>query len=657
MSKKFYLTTPIYYVNSAPHLGTAYSTLVADSIRRYRTMTGYDALLVTGSDEHGQNVERAAKKVGIEPIDFAGRVADEFQTQWNKFNIDYRFIRTSSEQHRHVVQELFRRCIENGYIYKGSYTGQYCFSCELYVNDASEGDPCPDCQRATEPVTEENYFFKLSAFQDRLLEHYANHPGFIVPETRLNEIVSFVKGGLNDLSITRTSIKWGIPVPVEGNHVFYVWFDALTSYMSAVEGSHYWPADVHLIGKDILRFHAIYWPAFLMAGGYELPKQIMAHGWILKDNAKMSKSRGNVVRPEPLREGVGTDTMRYFLMREIPFGQDGSFSYDALVARANSDLANGLGNLASRTLTMIRQYRGGLIPQSQGVAEIAEEARQTIAGYRDQFEKYQFHRALEQLWALIGTVDRAIVQYQPWVLAKKQDGESQSKLDDILYTAAEVVRLAAALLAPVMPDSSAKLWRMLGMIGELNAVRLDQLDWGQLPAAQAIGEVEAVFPRIDAAKAVERMHELDEQEVARLDALMGKTTPPATEPATPVVEEWKAPEGVPPLAPTITIDDFIKIDLRVAKVLAAERVEGADKLLKLTIDVAEKEPRTLVAGIAKAYTPEQLVGRKVVIVANLQPRKLRGIESNGMIVAASLENGPAVLAGFHEDIPVGARLK
>ncbi len=654
MSKKYYLTTPIYYVNSAPHLGTAYSTLVADSIRRYRSMSGYDALLVTGSDEHGQNVERAAKKVGLPPIDYATRVADEFRAQWDKFNIDYRFIRTSSEKHRAVVQELFRRCIENGYIHKGSYTGQYCFSCELYVNEASVGDPCPDCGRVTEPVTEENYFFKLSAFQDRLLEHYEKHPDFVLPETRLNEIVSFVKGGLNDLSITRTTIKWGIPVPVEGNHVFYVWFDALTSYMSAVDGDHYWPADVHLIGKDILRFHAIYWPAFLMAGGYDLPKKIMAHGWILKDNSKMSKSRGNVVRPEPLRQVVGTDTMRYFLMREIPFGQDGSFSYDALVGRANSDLANGLGNLTSRTLTMIRQYRGGLVPASQGIAEIAEEARQTVAGYRDNFEKFQFHRALEQLWSLIGTVDRAIVQYQPWVLAKKQDAESQAKLDGILYTSAEVVRLAAALLAPVMPDASAKIWRMLGMTGELMAVRLDELDWGQLASGQPIGEVEAVFPRIDAAKAVERMHELDEQEVARLDLLMGRTTPPAAEEKK---EEWKAPEGVPPLAPVITIDDFVKVDLRVALVLAAERVEGADKLLKLTIDVAEKEPRTLVAGIAKAYEPEQLVGRKVVIVANLQPRKLRGIESNGMIVAASLEGGSPVLAAFIEDIPVGARLK
>jgi methionyl-tRNA synthetase len=657
MSKKYYLTTPIYYVNSAPHLGTAYSTLVADSIRRYRSMCGYDALLVTGSDEHGQNVERAAKKVGVEPIDFATRVADEFRSQWDKFNIDYRFIRTSSEKHRAVVQQLFQRCIDNGFIYKGSYTGQYCFSCELYVNDAAEGDPCPDCGRVTEPVTEENYFFKLSAFQDRLLEHFEKNPGFIVPETRLNEIVSFVKGGLNDLSITRTSIKWGIPVPVEGAHVFYVWFDALTSYMSAVDGDHYWPADVHLIGKDILRFHAIYWPAFLMAGGFELPKKIMAHGWILKDNAKMSKSRGNVVRPEPLRQVVGTDTMRYFLMREIPFGQDGSFSYDALVTRANSDLANGLGNLASRTLTMIKQYRGGAIPASAGISEIVEEARQTVVGYRDNFEKFQFHRALELLWSLIGTVDRAIVHYQPWVLARKQEEESQARLNDILYTAAEVVRLAAALLAPVMPDASAKLWRMLGMAGELAAVRIDQLEWGQLPTGQAIGEIEAVFPRIDAAKAVERMHELDEQEVARLDALMGRTTPPAEPVAAPAVEEWKAPEGISPLAPTITIDDFAKIDLRVARVLAAERVEGADKLLKLTIDVAEKEPRTLVAGIAKDYAPDRLIGRKVVIVANLQPRKLRGIESNGMIVAASIEGGPAVLAGFHEDIPAGARLK
>lgn len=654
MNPKYYLTTPIYYVNSAPHLGTSYSTLVADSVRRYQSMLGKDALLVTGSDEHGQNVERTAKKMGKSPLEFATTVAEEFMAQWDRFGIDYRFIRTSSPQHREAVQDLFKRCLDNGYIYPSKYTGQYCFNCELYVNDAQPGDPCPDCGRPTETVTEENYFFKLSAFQEPLLKLYEEQPDFVTPESRLNEIRSFVKGGLNDLSITRTSIKWGIPVPVEGNHVFYVWFDALTSYMSAVKGDGYWPADVHIIGKDILRFHAIYWPAFLMAAGLPLPKKIVAHGWILKDNAKMSKSRGNVVRPEPLRQVIGTDATRYFLMREIPFGQDGSFSYDSMITRCNADLANGLGNLASRTLTMIRQYRDGKVPAVAAAPNVAEEAAKAIAAYRESFENFEFHRALEQLWALITFMDRAIVQYQPWILAKKQDEESQRLLDEILYSAAEVVRVVTALLAPVMPESCAKIWSQLGMTAALEAVRLDQLAWGQLPAGQAIGDIQPVFPRIDAAKAIELMHELDEKEVARLDALMGKTTAPAAEPE---AQPFTPPPGVAPLAPTITIDDFVKIDLRVAKVLTAEPVKGADKLLHLTVDIAEEKPRTIVAGIAKAYTPEQLVGRKVVIVANLAPRKLRGLESNGMIVAASLEDTPPVLAAFLEDVPVGARLK
>ncbi|HSW52027.1 MAG TPA: class I tRNA ligase family protein, partial [Sulfuricaulis sp.] len=373
MNEKYYLTTPIYYVNSAPHLGTTYSTLVCDAIRRYQAMLGKDALLVTGSDEHGQNVERAAKKMGKSPGDYATAVAEEFMAQWDRLGIEYRFIRTSSEKHRRVVQDLFKRCLDNGYIYPSQYKGQYCFSCELYVNDAQPGDPCPDCQRPTETVTEDNYFFKLSAFQEPLLKLYEEQPDFVLPATRLNEIKSFVKGGLNDLSITRTSIKWGIPVPVEGAHVFYVWFDALTSYMSAVDGEHYWPADAHVIGKDILRFHAIYWPAFLMAAGLPLPRRIVAHGWILKDNTKMSKSRGNVVRPEPLRQVMGADATRYFLMREIPFGQDGSFSYDAMITRCNADLANGLGNLASRTLTMIRQYREGRIPPAGAAPNVREE--------------------------------------------------------------------------------------------------------------------------------------------------------------------------------------------------------------------------------------------------------------------------------------------
>jgi methionyl-tRNA synthetase len=649
MKQTFYLTTPIYYVNSAPHLGTTYCTLAADTIRRYQAMLGKETLLVTGSDEHSQNVERAARKKGQSPLDFSTVLSDEFKAQWDKFNVPYRFIRTSDPRHHETVQWLFERCRANGFIYPSTYTGQYCVNDELYVNDAQPGDPCPDCGRPTETVTEENYFFKLSAFQDRLLELYETQPQWIQPEYRKNEIVSFVKGGLRDLSITRTNLTWGIPVPVDGQHVFYVWFDALISYLTAVREDGLWPADLHLIGKDILRFHAIYWPAFLMAADLPLPKKVVAHGWILKDSIKMSKSRGNVVRPEPLRQIIGADPLRFFLLREIPFGQDGNFSYDALVTRINADLANGIGNLASRTLTMIRQYRGGVVPASQGSAEIAENAQKTIKNYRETFENYEFHRSLEQLWGLIGSVDRAIVQYQPWILAKKDHPEPQAKLDEILYTAAEVIRIATALLAPVMPVATAQIWAQLGFTTPVESVRLDQLEWGQLPAGQAIGEVAGVFPRLDAKKVIEEIQVIDDQEADRINVLLGKVE---EKPA-----EWTRPAGVPPLAETITIDDFVKVDLRVAKVLTAEPVKGADKLLHLTLDVAEEKPRTIVAGIAKAYSPEQLIGRKVVIVANLAPRKLRGIESNGMIVAASLEDGAPVLAAFLEEVPVGARLK
>jgi len=652
---RFYLTTPIYYVNSAPHLGTTYCTLAADTIRRYQAQLGKETLLVTGSDEHSQNVERAARKKGQTPYDFSTELSNEFRAQWDRFEVPYRFIRSSDPKHHATVQWFFDRCYKNGYIYPSTYTGQYCFNCELYVNDAEPGGPCPDCQRPTETVTEENYFFKLSAFEDKLLKLYEEQPEWVTPEYRKNEIVSFVKGGLRDLSITRSNLQWGIPVPVEGHHVFYVWFDALICYLTAVREEEIWPADLHLIGKDILRFHAIYWPAFLMAAELPLPKKVVAHGWILKDSVKMSKSRGNVVRPEPLRQVIGADPVRYFLLREIPFGQDGNFSYDVLITRVNADLANGLGNLASRTLTMIRQYRDGVIPASAGNAEIADAAAKALAAYRESFEKYEFHKALEQLWQLIGAVDRAIVQYQPWILAKKKDdAEARAKLDEILYTAAEVIRLATALLAPVMPKATEQLWAQLGAPGSAAGTRIDQLAWGQLEAGRAIGEIAPVFPRLDAAKVIEQIQEIDDMEVDRVNVLLGKTEAPAAEAPAPV---WTRPEGVAPLAETITYDDFVKVDLRVAKVLTAEKVKGADKLLHLTVDVAEEQPRTIVAGIAKAYEPEQLVGRKVVIVANLAPRKLRGLESNGMIVAASLETTPPVLAAFLEDVPVGARLK
>jgi methionyl-tRNA synthetase len=637
---KYYITTPIYYVNAAPHIGHAYTTIVADAIRRFKRMQGYEAFLTTGSDEHGVNVERAAERAGKTPKEFCDVIAAEFERQWQMLGLQIDcFQRTTNPQHARVVQDLFERCRRNGYIYKGSYTGQYCIFDNLYVNEAKPGDPCPDCGRPTETITEENFFFKLSEFQDRLLELYEREPGFIQPDTRRNEVISFVKGGLTDLSITRTNIKWGIPVVGEAPHVFYVWFDALTTYMSAVEGQGLWPADLHLIGKEIVRFHAVYWPAFLMAAGLPLPKRLFAHGWLLFEESKMSKSRGNIVRAEPIQKVMGADALRYFLMREIVFGQDGSFSYDALVGRYNSDLANGLGNLASRTLTMIHQYRGGAVPEGTE-PEIAALAADTIQAALAAFERFEFSKGLEAVWALLSAVDKFIVRWAPWKLSRQRDDASQRQLSTTLYTSAEALRIATALLAPVLPESTRKIWAQLGMTEPLDAVRFETLAWGGLQPGQRIGEVAAVFPRIELKDAVARMRALEEETTAQQAAMLGKKTEP--------VETGPA---------KIPIDDFAKVELRVGLVLTAECVKGSDKLMLMKVDIGEPEPRTIVAGIAEAYTPVELVNRKVVIVANLEPRKLRGIESNGMIVAASVEGGKPVLAGFHEDIPVGARLK
>ncbi len=647
MKPKYYLTTPIYYVNAAPHIGHAYTTFVADTIRRFKRMQGYNAILTTGTDEHGQKVERSAQNVGKTPQEFTDMISAEFRRQWETLGLAIdRFRRTTDPEHHKVVQDLFARCLANGFIYKGVYSGAYCVYDEAYVSEVKPGEACPLCGRPTEQVTEENFYFKLSAFGDKLLELYDSQPDFIQPETRRNEVIAFVKQGLSDLSISRTTIKWGIPVPAEGNHVFYVWFDALTTYMSAVAGEDLWPADLHLIGKEIVRFHAIYWPAFLMAAGLPLPKRIFAHGWLLFENDKMSKSRGNIVRATPIQKVMGADALRYFLLREIPFGQDGSFSYDALVQRYNSDLANGLGNLSSRTLSMIRQYRDGRVPQPALSVEMASHAAGVIAATVAAFEKFEFHRGLEAVWSLISEADRAIVQYAPWKLAKQEGAEPAQKLDEILYSTAEVLRIVTALLAPVMPESAARIWRQLGLAGSPQDVELGSLAWGQLPAGHPIGEPEMVFPRIEASKAIAEMKELEQVELERQNELMGKKEAPAG-----------PPEGWTPIAAPITIDDFVKVDLRVGQVVSAEAVKGADKLLHLFIDIAEEKPRSIVAGIAKAYRPEALVGRKVVIVANLEPRKLRGIPSEGMIVAASLEGGAPVLAAFLEEVPVGARLK
>ena len=647
---KYYYTVPIYYTNGAPHIGHTYTTLVADTLRRFQRLMGNEPEFTTGTDEHGVNVERAARNMGKSPKEFVDAVADEFRTHWDKLGIQAdHFVRTSDADHQRTVQWMFELCRKNGFVYKGHYTGAYCVSDNLFATEAKPGEPCPICGRILEAVTEENFFFKLSAFQEKLLELYEKHPEFIQPEARRNEIMSFVKGGLNDLSITRTGITWGIPVPGEEPHVFYVWFDALIAYLTGAGGPEWeskglWPASLHLVGKEIIRFHAVFWPAFLMAAGLPLPKQIWAHGWLMFDNDKMSKTKGNVVRPLPIAEVMGFDSLRYYLLREVVFGQDGNFGYEALVTRYNADLANGLGNLASRTLSMIHQYREGRIPTSDGDQHVAQMATETVEFVLEAYARFEFSRALERIWSLISVADKLIVERAPWKLVK--DPDSTELLDRTLYTIAEVLRICCGLLTPVLPEPISKIWHQMGFDTESGAIRVAQLHWGGLNAGQQLRPTVAVFPRLDVKLTVEKMMDGELAERKRQDLLLGRAA---------VVEDARPP--IDPIAPEITIDDFVKVDLRVGKVLTAAAVKGADKLLHLSVDIGEAEPRSIVAGIALAYKPEQLVGRKVVIVANLAPRKLRGLTSQGMIVAASLEGGLPVLSGFNEDIPVGARLK
>ena len=640
---KYYLTTPIYYVNAAPHIGHTYTTIAADAIKRLKRMQGFEpVILATGTDEHGQKIERAAAAANKSPQKFTDLISNEFRQQWKALDLQIdRFQRTTDPKHAKVVQDLFDRCVKSGYVYKGSYTGQYCVFDELYVNEAKPGDPCPDCGRPTETVTEENFYFKLSAFQDRLLKFYEDNADFIRPESRRNEVIAFVKQGLKDVSISRTTIKWGIPVANEAPHVFYVWFDALSTYMSAVDGEGLWPADLHLIGKEILRFHAVYWPAFLWAADLPLPKKLFAHGWLLFENDKMSKSKGNMVRATPIKEALGADALRYYLLREVVFGQDGNFSYDALVQRYNSDLANGLGNLATRTLALIHQNCNGQIPNGPGDPAIAQTASIAVDSALDSFEWLNFSKALETIWSLISAVDKFIVERAPWNLAKSGD---TTKLADTLYTAAEALRIVTALVFPVIPESAAKIWEQLGFRTPLDAIRTADLDWGKLASGQEIEPASGVFPRADVKTMIEKMKEGEAAELVRQQTLMGVKPAPSAS---------VAADG----SSHISIDDFVKVDLRVGEVKSANAVKGADKLLHLTVDIGEPQPRSIVAGIALAYKPESLVGRKVVIVANLAPRKLRGLESQGMIVAASLEGGNPVLASFLEDVPVGARLK
>jgi methionyl-tRNA synthetase len=610
------------------------------------------------------------------------------------------YIRTTEDRHRKGVQKLWTVIKERGFIYKGSYTGQYCVSDELYV-DAPPGSPCPDCGRITETVSEENYFFKLSAFERKLLEFYEQNPGFIRPEASRREVLSFVRGGLKDLSISRTSFDWGIPVPGDEKHVIYVWMDALANYITALgygsdapedqqRFARYWPASLQLVGKEIVRFHCIYWPAFLMAADLPLPKAVAANGWLLFEQSKMSKSRGNVVRTETILATLGADALRYFLMREVVFGQDGSFSFDALVQRYNADLANGYGNLTSRVLAMINQYFGGVVPAGDAEPRIVAAAEKAEREFADHFDALDFSRALESLWALVAAVDGYITEKAPWKLGAPEDAARRAS---ILYTCAEALRIITALAYPVLPDATTRIWAQLGL-GDIAQADIKQVSWGQLTPGTRLGPAGPVFPRAEK-DTVQRMHELESSDggrsaeaepTAESSVTTSVPAPPGPAPrptaadqstavATSQVSEAiaaKAPAALttaaslgttspapePAARPAIiTIDDFAKVELRVGQVQVAERVKGADRLLRLEVNIGD-EVRQIVAGIAEAYEPEKLIGRKVVIVANLQPRKLRGLESNGMIVAASLgEKGKPVLAGFLEDIEIGARLK
>jgi methionyl-tRNA synthetase len=671
---KFYITTPIYYVNARPHLGHSYTTIVADTIARYKKMQGYDVVLLSGTDEHGQKVERSARAAGVEPQQFVDTISAEYRELWQQLGLGIdRFVRTTELRHAHAVQLLFRRIQANGWIYKGHYEGNYCVFDEMYVEDPTPGVPCPECGRPTERIREENYFFKLKDFQQRLLKHYAEHPEFIQPETRRNEVLSFVQGGLRDLSISRTTLKWGIPWPGDEKHVYYVWSDALTSYLTGVgfadnpaEFSRLWPADLHLIGKEILRFHAVFWPAFLMAAGEPLPKQLFAHGWWLFDQEKMSKSRGNVRRPQPIVAVLGIDALRYFLLREMVFGQDGNFSYDALITRYNADLANGLGNLASRVLTMIERNLGGKVPPlAQGSGSTGQAVN--VEGFDDAnlseignlYEGYKFSQALEKIWSLIANWDKYLAAEKPWTYA--EDASQRERLARTLSTAAEALRIISILAHPVLPNATQKIWQQLGRPERLEDQRIDQVKWGAAPGETRIGKLEAIFPRVDRAAAIERMEAMEQDPQKPAAAPAGGETIPTTAPVaagTPAAAgATSAAPGAAPASAKIGIEDFAKVELRVGQIKSAERVPKADKLLMLMVDIGD-EVRQIVAGIATAYEAEKLIGRKVIVVTNLAPRKLRGVESNGMIVAASAgPDGAPVLAGFLEDVPVGAKLK
>ncbi len=638
----FYITTPIYYVNDVPHIGHAYTTIIADTAARFNKMMNKEVFFLTGTDEHGQKIEKSAAARGIQPIELADQVVGRFKDLWKALNIDYdNFIRTTQTIHEKGVQKLFQKLKDKGDIYKGTYEGYYCVSDENFLSDdvpLEKGDfkICPDCGKQAGKVSEETYFFRLSAYQDRLLDFYAKNPSFVRPQSRMNEITSFVKQGLKDLSITRTTVSWGIPVPDDPEHTIYVWFDALHNYLTGIgfdwneeQYQKFWPADVHLIGKDILRFHAVFWPAFLMAGGFPLPGCVFGHGWWLKDKTKMSKSKGNVLDPHPILNTFGTDPLRYFLLREIPIGLDGNFSHEAFVHRVNSDLANDLGNLIQRTLTMIQNYFSGQIPEPSEKSEHDQQLEEAFAQCQTRaiahYEELAINKALEEIWVYINTVNRYLADNEPWKLAKLES--RRGRLARILFQAAAAIRTLAVLLYPVMPESADKIWHLLGYADSPSHILLPGLSFGDLGPEQVFFPPDPLFPRI-----------------TLTDFL--KEAPPTA----------PAPKSKEKTMEQITFDEFNRMDLRVGEIMEAERVEGTKKLIKMQLDIGN-ETRQMISGIADTYSPEDLVGKKCIVIVNLKPAVIRGIESQAMLLAAVMPDDSAIVPFFEKDVPTGAKVR